>query len=131
MESSKVDWTKVNIRSVYRSLSPEGRAEHQRLAELDDQDMAFWQAEGDKIYAERMQAGLPRRAAIAALRRECNRQGLSDDEMIARSGLNAEALASMAGRDAKPTIETMEAYARALGKRLLIVLVDEENSDEG
>ena len=131
MESSKVEWSKVNIRSVYRSLPPEERAEHKRLAELDDQDMAFWQAEGDKIYAERMQTGLPRRAAIAALRRERNRQGLSDEEMMTRSGLDAEALASMSGRDAKPTIETMEAYARALGKKLLIVLADADHSEEG
>ena len=31
----------------------------------------------------------------------------------------------MAGCDVMPTIETMEAYAEALGKKLLIVLADE------
>ncbi len=41
------------------------------------------------------------------------------------SGMDEAALASMAGRDAKPTIETMEAYAKALGKKLLILLADE------
>ena len=59
------------------------------------------------------------------LRIERNRQGLSDDEMMAKSGLDATALASMIGRDAKPTLETMEAYAKALDKKLLIVLADE------
>jgi hypothetical protein len=48
--------------------------------------------------------------------------------MMARSGLDATALASMQGRDAKPTIETMEAYAKALGKKLLIVLADAAGS---
>ena len=40
------------------------------------------------------------------------------------------ALASMKGRDAQPTIETMEAYAKALGKKLLIVLADAEGSGD-
>jgi hypothetical protein len=33
----------------------------------------------------------------------------------------------MTGSDANPTTRTLEAYARALGKKLLIVLVDEED----
>jgi hypothetical protein len=48
-----------------------------------------------------------------------------------RSGLDEVALSSMIGRDAKPTIETMEAYARALGKKLLIVLADAVDREEG
>ncbi len=123
---SKVDPSKLHIRSVYRRLSPEERAEYQRIAELADQDKEWASAEADQIMAERMKAGLHRKAAVAALRRECRRQGLSDEELMARSGLDAAALASMSGRDATPTIETMEAYARALGKQLLIVLADEE-----
>lgn len=78
-----------------------------------------------------MRGGTPPHLAINVLRFERHRQGLSDDEMMARSGLDAEALASMAGRDAHPAIETMEAYARALGKQLLIVLADAEESKEG
>jgi hypothetical protein len=50
--------------------------------------------------------------------------------MMARSGLDLNSLASMAGRDAKPSIETMEAYAKALGKKLLIVLADDGDSGE-
>ncbi len=67
----------------------------------------------------------PPHLAVNVLRIERNRQGLSDDEMMAKSGLDATALASMIGRDAKPTLETMEAYAKALDKKLLIVLADE------
>jgi len=131
MESSKVDWSKVNIRSVYRTLSPEERAEHKRLAELDDQDKEWARAEAEKGHEEAMRNGIVPRMARFILMQERKNQGLSDDEMMARSGLDAEALASMAGRDAKPTIETMEAYARALGKQLFIVLADADHSDGG
>jgi hypothetical protein len=139
MDPSRIDWSKVRIGNVYLNdlspeerkkyepwLTPEKRAEHKRLAELEDQDMEYWQVEGDKIDAERMKEGMPARSAIGALRRLARRQGLSDEDIMARSGLDAAALATMSGRDAKPTIETMEAYARALGKQLLIVLADAE-----
>ncbi|ETX01404.1 MAG: hypothetical protein ETSY1_07510 [Candidatus Entotheonella factor] len=126
MSLSKTDPSHLNIRNVYRSLPPEKRAEQKRLAELEDQDIEYWRGEGDKINTERMKSGLGARSAIAALRRLARRKGLSDEELMACSGLDAAALASMSGRDARPTIETMEAYARALGKKLLIVLADEE-----
>lgn len=144
MDPSRIDWSKVRIGNVYLSdlspeerkqyepwLTPEKRAEHKRLAELEDQDMEYWRVEGDKIDAERMKEGMPARSAIGALRRLAWRQGLSDDDIITRSGLDAAAIASMSGRDANPTIETLEAYARVLGKRLLIVLADEESNEEG
>ena len=144
MDPSRIDWSKVRIGNVYLSdlspeerkqyepwLTPEKRAEHKRLAELEDQDMEYWRVEGDKIDAERMKEGMPARSAIGALRRLARRQGLSDDDIMARSGLDAAAIASMSGRDANPTIETLEAYARALGKQLLIVLADADHSEEG
>jgi len=143
MDPSRIDWSKVRIRNVYLSdlspeerkkyepwLTPEKRAEHKRLAELEDQDMEYWRVEGDKIDAERMKEGMPARSAIGVLRRLARRQALSDEDIMACSGLDATALASMSGRDAKPTIETMEAYARALGKQLLIVLTDADHSKE-
>jgi len=144
MDPSRIDWSKVRIGNVYLSdlspeerkkyelwLTPEKRAEHKRLAELEDQDMEYWRVEGDKIDAERMKEGMPARSTIGALRRLARRQGLSDEDIMARSGLDAAALATMVDRDAKPTIKTMDAYARALGKKLLIVLADEESSEAG
>jgi ribosome-binding protein aMBF1 (putative translation factor) len=131
MSPSKLDWSKIdpsqlNITSVSRRLSPEERAESKRRAELADQDKAWVRAEADRIHEESMRNGTVPRMARYVLMQERKQQGLSDDEMIARSGLDATALASMAGRDAHPTIETMEAYARALGKKLLIAFADEE-----
>jgi hypothetical protein len=96
MDPSRIDWSKVRIGNVYLNdlspeerkkyepwLTPEKRAEHKRLAELEDQDMEYWQVEGDKIDAERMKEGMPARSAIGALRRLARRQGLSDEDIPA------------------------------------------------
>lgn len=123
---SEIDWSQVKIRSVYRSLPPDQRAQYKKEAELEDQDIEWVRAEQDRLDEEAMHQGCSPRRASSALRRLARRQSLSDEEMMARSGLDREAIASMSGRDATPSIETMEAYAKALGKKLLIVLADED-----
>jgi hypothetical protein len=113
-------------------LTPERRAEHARIREeikAELPEIREHARERHERHEDNMRGGTPPHLAINVLRFERHRQGLSDDEMMARSGLDAEALASMAERDAHPAIETMDAYARALGKRLLIVLADEESSE--
>jgi len=45
--------------------------------------------------------------------------------MNARSGIDCTTAAELEEQDADPTIETLERYAQALGKKPLIVLADE------
>lgn len=138
----EVDWSKIRVGDVYLSdlspeerkkyepyLTPEKRAEYKRLALLEDQDREWARAEAAKGHQEAMRNGVVPRMARFVLMQERKQQGLSDEDIMARSGLDAAQVASMSGRDAKPTIETMEAYARALGKRLLIVLAEAEQSE--
>jgi hypothetical protein len=113
-------------------LTPERRDKHDRIREeikAELPEIREHARERHERHEDKMRGGSPPHLVLNVLRFERNRQGLSDDEMMARSGLDAEALASMAERDAHPAIETMDAYARALGKRLLIVLADEESSE--
>jgi hypothetical protein len=139
----EVDWSKIRVGNVYLSdlspeerkkyepyLTPEKRAEYQRLAILEDQDREWARAEAEKGHQEAMRNGVVPHMARFVLMQERKQQGLSDEDIMARSGLDAEALASMTGRDAKPSVETMEAYARALGKQLLMVLADAEEHGE-
>ena len=73
-----------------------------------------------------MKAGLKPQSAIGVLKRERERQGLSFMDLKARSGIDpASACRLETKSDANPTIKTLERYAQALGKTLLIVLVDE------
>ena len=78
-----------------------------------------------------MRNGVAPSTARFVLNQERKQQGLSDEEVMRRSGLDEAALSSLVGRDAKPTIETMEAYAQVLGKKLLIVLADAVDREEG
>ena len=142
----EVDGSQIRVGNVYldtvspedrqqydQFLTPENRAESKRLAELADQDQGseWLRTEADQVYEASMRNGTVPRLARFVLMQECQQQGLSEADLMALSGLDAAALASMKGRDAKPSIETMEAYAKALGKKLLIVLADAEgNGDE-
>ncbi len=112
-------------KKVAEYLTPEKLAEHAQIRADVEAHLPEMRAEARAAIEKARKTGLHRRAALAQLRGERKRQGLSDEEMMARSGLDAAVLASMAGRDAQPTIETMETYAKALGKKLLIVLADE------
>ncbi len=107
-------------------LTPEKRAEHARIREEIKAELPEIRERARELHDQAMRQGTAPHKARLVLLSERHRQGLSDEEMMARSGLDAAALASMSGGDACPTIETMEAFARALGKKLLIVLADEE-----
>ncbi len=116
-------------KKVAEYLTPEKLAEHAQIRADVEAHLPEMRAEARAAIEKAKKTGLHRKAALAQLRGERKHQGLTDDEMMARSGLDAAALASMAGHDANPTIETMEAYAKALGKKLFIVLADEEPAE--
>jgi hypothetical protein len=126
-DMSKVDWSKVNIKYTYVEMTPEQTAYYKQQAELEDQDKEPTRTSAAKRHEHNMRHGSAPRIAINEMRLERTRQRLNDAEMMARSGLDAAALASMTGSDANPTTRTLEVYARALGKKLLIVLVEDED----
>ena len=58
-------------------------------------------------------------AALAGLRRERQRQGLSLTDMAERTGIDRATISKLeTGKLANPTIGTLRTYARALGRRL-------------
>ncbi len=62
---------------------------------------------------------------LPTLKRERKRQGLSFADMKARSGIDRTSACRLENSPgANPTIKTLERYAKALGKKLLIVLDD-------
>jgi len=107
-------------------LPPDNQAEHARTRAELDAEYPERKQKGRESRQARMRDGADPHRARYLLLGERSEQGLSDEEMMARSGLDADALASMYGRDATPSIETMEAFARGLGKELLIVLADDD-----
>lgn len=111
-------------------FTPEKRAEHARIRAEVAATYPDLKKKSRDQHEAKMREGRAPHLAVGVMRIERRRQHLSDEEMMARSGLDAAALASMYGRDAQPSIETMEAFARGLGKKLLIVLADDDSSAE-
>ena len=57
--------------------------------------------------------------ALAGLRRERERQGLSLTDMAERTGIDRATISKLeTGKIANPTIGTLRTYAKALGQRL-------------
>jgi len=70
---------------------------------------------------------VPLRQVLAALRDERERQGLSLADINARTGIDRAALSRLeSNQDANPTLATLERYAEAIGKQLLVMLSDSE-----
>src|ERR1700761_8163516 len=69
-------------------------------------------------------------AALAGLRRERERQGLSLTDMAERTGIDRATISKLeTGKLANPTIGTLRTYARALGRRLTWTLEAAEIGD--
>jgi DNA-binding phage protein len=121
-----VDTSKPGIKHTYRKTTPEERVRHARIREDVKAHLPEMRAEAQEALENAMKTGLSPRPAILTLKRERKRQGLSFADMKARSGIDrASACRLENSPDANPTINTLERYAKALGKKLLIVLADE------
>jgi DNA-binding XRE family transcriptional regulator len=68
--------------------------------------------------------------ALAGLRRERERQGLSLTDMAERTGIDRATISKLeTGKLANPTIATLRTYARALGRRLAWTLEASHNEE--
>lgn len=111
-------------------LTPESLAEQARIRETAKADLPEIRAQVEAMQEEEMRQGTVPLRAIAILRYERKRLGLSDDDLMARSGLDRTALETMIGPEANPSLSTLQAYAAAVGKRIRLGL-DDANSPEG
>jgi DNA-binding XRE family transcriptional regulator len=67
------------------------------------------------------------RKTFAALKRLREQQGLSISDMVERTGMDRAMISRLEnGQVDNPTITTMSRYAQALGKRVVVGLVDSQ-----
>ncbi len=67
--------------------------------------------------------GTPIRQVLSALRDERERQGLSLADIYERTGIDRAALSRLENNeDANPTLATLERYAEAVGKHVVVLL---------
>ncbi len=112
---------KRKVRSVSKTLTDEERVRHQRIREQIDQEKPELIAWGRQIRAD--QARL--REAVAALKATRESLGLSLADIRDRTGIEKGNLSRLENAaNPNPTVGTLSRYAEAVGKEIVIALVD-------
>ena len=108
---------------VHRQATDEERARHGKIREQIAGELPDIRQRARERLALIRKEGTPLRQALSALRAERERQGLSLADINERTGIDRAALSRLENNeDANPTLLTLERYAEALGKQLVVLL---------
>jgi DNA-binding phage protein len=108
---------------IYRAASAEERERHAKIREQVAEELPEIKRKARERLALIRQTGTPLRQTLAALRAERERQGLSLADINQRTGIDRAALSRLENNEeSNPTLTTLERYAEALGKQLIVLL---------
>ncbi len=113
----KIDWT------------PEAQARHQAIREQFAAQPTIDELLASGELTDLMTLGtfLEMRQVLRQLKEERAKAGLSLTALAERTGMDKAFLSRLEnGRQTNPTLETLDRYARALGKELVLSLRDQE-----
>jgi hypothetical protein len=114
------------IRSVNKALTEEERVRHRAIREQVEQEKAELIARGQRVKARHTML----REAVAALKTTREALGLSLADIKASTGIAKSNLSRLENDSlANPTIDTLCRYAEAVGKEIVIALVDISNEN--
>ena len=112
---------KHKVRSVNKRLTDEERLRHKRIREQIEQEKPELIARGHRIKAKHARL----REAVAALKATRESLGLSLADIRERTGIEKGNLSRLENAaDPNPTIDTLTRYADAVGKEIVIALID-------
>ncbi|NOY28724.1 MAG: helix-turn-helix transcriptional regulator [Planctomycetes bacterium] len=113
---------------VYRKATGEEWQRHTKVREQIAQELPELKQRARAKLALLKQEGTPLRQVLAALRTERERQGLSLADINQRTGIDRAALSRLENNeDANPTLNTLERYADAVGKQMVVLLSEAAN----
>ena len=111
---------------IYREATAEEKARHQRIREQIQEELPDIRKRAKQKLGEAIKHGIPIQHAVALLKAERERKGLSLSDMKERTGIERSTLSRLENHeDANPTINTLTRYANAVGKKVLVVLTDD------
>ncbi|MEX0866427.1 MAG: helix-turn-helix transcriptional regulator [Pirellulales bacterium] len=120
--------TEERGKRIYRPATAE---ERQRDAEVREQianELPEIRRRARVRLALLKKEGTPLRQVLTALRTERERQGLSLADINERTGIDRAALSRLENnQEANPTLATLERYAQAVGKHLIVLLSEPTN----
>lgn len=110
---------------VYRDATDEERIRHSEIRSKIATELPEIRQRARERLELRRQDGTPLRQVLGALRAERVRLGLSLADINERSGIDRAALSRLENNeDANPTLSTLERYAAAVGKQMVVLLSD-------
>ena len=116
---------KKQVRRIFRPATDEERARHQLAREQIAAELPEIKERALAALASLKKKGTRLRHVIAALRAERERQGLSLADLNERTGIDRATLSRLENNEeGNPTINTLERYAAAVGKQMIVLLAD-------
>ena len=114
------------MHSVNKTLTEEERVRHRAIREQVEQEKAELIARGRRVKARHTML----KEAVAALKTTREALGLSLADIKASTGIEKSNLSRLENDPlANPTIDTLCRYAEAVGKAIVITLVDSSNEN--
>ena len=108
---------------IYRKATDEERTRHAKVRELIAEELPDIKRRAHGRLALLKKEGTPLRQVLGELRAERERQGLSLADINKRTGIDRAALSRLENNtEANPTLETLERYAEAMGKQMIVLL---------
>ena len=115
---------------IYREATAVEQARHAYIREHIQAELPVIVQRAQQHLADARQRGIAIEHTMALLKAERMKKGTSLAEMKVRTGIERSTLSRLENQeDANPTISTLTRYAEAVGKKLLVVLVDAEDGN--
>ena len=112
-------------RRISRRMTDEERTRHREIREQVASELPELMEQGRKAKAEHDVRAARLRGAVAELRSAREELGLSLSDIRDRTGIERSTLSRLENdEDANPTVATLDRHASAVGKEILIALVD-------
>ena len=112
---------------IYRKATDEERKRHAKIREQIADELPDIKRRARERLALLKKEGTPLRQVLAALRAERERQGLSLADINERTGIDRAALSRLENNEeANPTLTTLERYAEAVGKQMVVLLSESD-----
>lgn len=116
---------------VFRKATDQERAHHAKVREQIAAELPEIKQRARERLALLKKEGTPLRQVLGALHAERERQGLSLADIKERSGIDRAALSRLENNEeANPTLATLERYAAAVGKQMIVLLSEQTASQK-
>ena len=104
---------------MYRQATMEEQERHKRIREQIQEELPDIKKRAQQKLAEAMQHGIAMQHAMAVLKAERVKKGLSLSDMKERTGIERSTLSRLENNaEANPTVHTLTRYADAVGKKV-------------